>query len=76
MIFIIGGSVSGKTNVLLNLIKHQQLDAGKTYLYVKDLFESKFQLLINRTGKLGLNMKKIQRHLLIIHKQLVTSMKI
>ena len=30
-ILIIGGSRSGKTNVLLNLIKHQQLDVEKIY---------------------------------------------
>ena len=35
-ILIIGGSGSGKTNVLLNLIKHQQPDTDKIYLYVKD----------------------------------------
>ena len=31
-ILIIGGSESGKTNVLLNLIKHQRLDIDKIYL--------------------------------------------
>ena len=36
---IIGGSGSGKTNALLNLIK-QQLDIDKTYLYAKDLNDS------------------------------------
>ena len=35
-ILIIGGSGSGKTNVLLNLIKHQPPDIDKIYLYVKD----------------------------------------
>ena len=35
-ILIIGGSGSGKTNVLLNLIKHQQPDIDEIYLYVKD----------------------------------------
>ena len=29
----------GKTNVLLNLIKHQRPDIDKIYLYVKDPFE-------------------------------------
>ena len=38
-ILIIGDSGSGKTNVLLNLIKHQRPDLDKTYLYVKDPFE-------------------------------------
>ena len=33
-------SGSGKTNVLLNLIKNQRLDIDKIYLYVKDPFET------------------------------------
>ena len=36
---IIGGSGSGKTNVLLNLIKNQRPDVDEIYLYVKDPFE-------------------------------------
>ena len=40
-----------KTNVLLNLIKHQRPDIDKIYLWVKDPFESKCQLLINERGK-------------------------
>ena len=47
-ILIIAGSGSGKSNVLLNLIKHQQPDIDKIYLYVKDPLQSKYQLLINR----------------------------
>ena len=39
-ILIIGGSGSGKTNALLNLI-HEQDDIGKIYLFAKDLSESK-----------------------------------
>ena len=35
-ILIIGGSGSGKTNVLLNLIENQP-DIDKIYLYAKDL---------------------------------------
>ena len=46
-ILIMGGSGSGKANVLLNLVKHQRPDIDKIYLYVKDPFESKYQLLIN-----------------------------
>ena len=38
-IVIIGGSGSGKTNVLLNLIKHQRPDIRKVYLNVKDSFK-------------------------------------
>ena len=49
---VIGGS--GKTNVLLNLIKYQQPDIDKIYLHVKDPFKSKYQLLINRTEKVGI----------------------
>ena len=41
-ILIIGGSYSGKTNVLLNLIKYQRPDIDENYLYVKDPFESKY----------------------------------
>ena len=40
-ILIIGGSGSGKTNILLNLIKEQN-DIDKIYLYVKDLSEPKY----------------------------------
>ena len=47
-ILIIGGSGSGKTNVLQNFIKHKPPDIDKIYLYVKNKFESKYQLLINR----------------------------
>ena len=42
---IIGGSGSGKTNALLNLIKEQD-DIDKIYLYAKDLKEPKYQSLI------------------------------
>ena len=48
---MIGGLESTKTNALLNLIKHQQEDVNKIYLYVKDPFESKYQLLINQREK-------------------------
>ena len=41
-----GGSESGKTNVIVNLMKHQRAD--KIYLHVKDISESKYQLLTNR----------------------------
>ena len=51
---MIDGSGLGKTNVLLNLIKHQRPDINKIYLYVKDPFESKHQLLINGREKVGI----------------------
>ena len=44
---ISGGSESGKTNSLLNLINHEP-DIDKIYLYAKDPFEAKYQLLINK----------------------------
>ena len=37
-LLIIGASGSGKTNVLLNLIKNQRPDIGKSYWYVKGSF--------------------------------------
>ena len=42
-----------KTNALLNLIKHQQPDLDKICLYVKNPFESKYQLLLNGREKVG-----------------------
>ena len=46
-LMIIGSSRSGKTNVLINLIKHQRPDIDKKFFIVKDPFESKKQTLIN-----------------------------
>ena len=43
-ILIIGGSGSGKTNALLNLIR-QQDDIDKMYLYAKDLVNSSINFL-------------------------------
>ena len=43
-ILIIGGSGSGKTNTLLNLIR-QQDDIDKIYLYAKDLVNSSMNFL-------------------------------
>ena len=52
-ILIIGGSGSGKTNTLLNLINNQP-DIDKIYLYVKNLYEPKYQFLINQRESAGL----------------------
>ena len=52
-ILIIGGSGSGKTNALLNLINNQP-DNDKIYLYVKDLYEAKYQFLIYKRESTGL----------------------
>ena len=46
-ILIIGGSGSGKINLLLNLIENQP-DIDKIYLYAKDPYEAKYQYLINK----------------------------
>ena len=54
-ILIIGGSGSGKTNALLNLINNQP-DIDKIYLYTKDLYEAKCQYLINITLLLNIRM--------------------
>ena len=40
--------------MLLNLIKYQQPDTDKIYLYVKVPFESKYHLLINGREKVGI----------------------
>ena len=46
-ILIIGGSRSGKTNALLNLINNQQ-DIEKIQFHGKDPYEAKYQFLINK----------------------------
>ena len=51
-ILIIGGSGSGKTNSLCNLI-NQQPDIDKIYLYDKDPYEAKYQLLIKQREDVG-----------------------
>ena len=66
-ILIIGGSQLGKTNVLLNLIKHQKLYIDKIYLYAKDPFASKYQSLVNRREKVDIEKTKNEKHSLIIH---------
>ena len=57
-ILIIGGSGSGKTNVLLNIINHQLPHIDKTHLYVQDSYESKYQLLTNAREKVVENQKR------------------
>ena len=75
-ILIIGGLGSGKTNVLLNLIKNQQPDIEKIYLFVKDPLESKYQLFINGTKRVGIKKLKNPKAPSIIHKQLTMFIKI
>ena len=50
---IIGGSVSGKTNALFNLINEQD-DIDKTYLYAKDLSGPKYEFLIKKRKGAGI----------------------
>ena len=52
-ILIIGGSGSGKTNSLLNLMKEQD-DIDKIYLYAKDLSEPKYEFLIKKCEAAGI----------------------
>ena len=52
-ILINGGSGSGGANSLFNLIS-QQPDIDKIYLYTKDPYEGKYQLLNNQRERKGL----------------------
>ena len=44
---IVGGSGPGKTIALVNLINNEP-NIHKIYLYAKDPYEAKYQLLINK----------------------------
>ena len=52
-ILIIGGSGSGKTNTLLNLINEQD-DTDQIYLHAKDLSEPKYEFLIKKHEDAGI----------------------
>ena len=52
-VLIIGGSGSGKTNPLLNLINEQK-DIDKIYLHAKDLSEPKYEYLIKNRKNAGI----------------------
>ena len=52
-ILIIGGSGSGKANALIKLINNQPY-IDKIYFYAKDLYETKYQFLINKRETIGL----------------------
>ena len=52
IILTIGGSGSGKTNSLFNLI-NQQSDIDKIYLHAKDPYEPKYQFLIKKREDVG-----------------------
>ena len=49
-----GGSWSGKTTALLNIINNQP-DINEIYLYAKDPYEVKYQYLIDKREKVGLD---------------------
>ena len=50
---IIGGSGSGKTNVLINLMNEQN-DIDKIYLYARDLRKPKYEYLIKKREDAGI----------------------
>ena len=52
-ILIIGGSGSGKTNALLNLINEQN-DIDKIYLYARDLSKPKYKYLTKKREDAGI----------------------
>ena len=52
-ILIIGGSGSGKTNILLNLINEQK-GIDKIYLYAKDLSKPKYEYFIKNCQNAGI----------------------
>ena len=53
-ILIIGGSGSGKSNSLFNLIIHEP-NIDKIFLFAKYLYEVKYQYLINKLESTGSN---------------------
>ena len=55
-ILIIGGSGSGKTNALINLINEQN-DIDKIYLYPRDLSKPKYEYLIKKHEDAGIKHK-------------------
>ena len=72
-IITIGGFDLEKTNALLNLIRHKP-DIDKIYLYAKNLYEAKYQLLINK--RKGAGIKHLNDFANIIFLKTQTSKKI
>ena len=60
-ILIVRGSGSGKTNALFNLIDHEP-HIDKIYLYAKDPYEAKYQLLISKRKNTGLKYLNNAKH--------------
>ena len=55
-IIMIGGSGSGKTNALINLINEQN-NIDKIYLYARDLSDPKYEYLIKKREDAGIKRK-------------------
>ena len=72
---IIGGSRSGKTNGLLNLIKEQD-DINKIYFYAKDLSEPKYEFFIIMRKDFGTDHLMVQMHLLSVQIEWMTIIRI
>ena len=53
-VLIVGGSLSGKSNSLFNLLTHQP-DIDQIYFYAKNLYEVKYEFLVNKRKSTGLN---------------------
>ena len=64
-ILIIGGSGSGKTNLLINLIENQP-DIHKIYLHANDPYEAKYQYLVNKRESVRINHFTILKLLLSV----------
>ena len=64
---IVGGSGPGKTNQLLNLINHEP-GIDRIYLYAKNLYEVKYQLLIKKKRKYRFKVFKYFKSFYWIHK--------
>ena len=61
-ILIVGGSRSGKTNVLINLINEQH-DIDKIYLYLRDMSKPKYDYLIKKREDAGIKHVNNPTHL-------------
>ena len=75
-ILIIGGSGSGKTNMLFNLIKHQRRDIDKIYSYVNIHSNQRTNCLLMEEKKVGIKTLRNPKDSLVIHKKLMMFMKI
>ena len=73
-ILIVGGSVSGKTNGLFNLIDNEP-DIDKMYLYAKDPYEGKYKLLTNKRESIGFDSKALKKlRILVVFDDMIADM--